>query len=166
MTRKVGGAVVQGTDLHVITVTPVLTSSTDDSYVANDYIGTSTTPITFAGVVDKDGASGFILGAALVDDDLQSVAGELWLFDTTFAPPADSAAWTISDAIAATCIGVIPFSTYYASALNSVSQGIPEAPLPFKCGSSVNDIYGAFVTRGAPNYTIGGLTFRLFTVES
>ena len=167
MTRKVGGAHLGGTDLHVITVTPVLTNSTDDDYVANDFVGTSLTAMTFAGVVDKDGASGFVLGATLIDDDLQSVAGELWLFDTLFTPStSDSVAWTVTDAIMDTFIGVVPFSTYYASAANSASNGVPAFPLPFKCGSSVNDIYGVFVTRGAPNYTIGGLTFRLYTVEA
>ena len=166
MTRQIGGASQSGTDMHISTVTPVLTSSTDDSYVANDFIGTSTLPITFENVVEANGRSGFILGCTLIDDALQSVVGELWLFDTTFTAPADSAAWTVTDAFMETFIGVIPFSTYYASAANSASQGIPAAPLPFKCGSAVNDIYGAFVTRGAPNYDIDSLTFRLYTVEA
>ena len=164
MTRKVGGAHLGGTDLHVITVSPVLTVAA--TYVANDYVGTSTDPMDFEGVVDKNGASGFILGATLIDYALQSVAGELWLFDTTVVPPADSAAWTITDAESATLIGVIPFSTYYASAANSVSNGTPANPLPFKCGSAVNDIYGCFVTRGAPAYASLDLTFRLYTVEA
>ena len=164
MTRQVGGASMSGTDMHISTNTPVLTVAA--TYVANDYIGTSATPMTFADVVEKNGRSGFILGCTLVDYALQSVAGELWLFDTTVTPPADSAAWSISDAHAKTCIGVIPFSTYYASALNSVSQGIPAAPIPFKCGAAVNDIYGCFVTRGAPAYVSLDLTFRLYTVES
>ena len=163
MTQSIGGLEITGTSMHVVNATPVLTVAA--TYVANDYVGTSGAPITFSDVVDENGFSGFILGCQLIDYALQSVAGELWLFDTTVTPPADSAAWTISDAHAKTCIGVIPFSTYYASALNSVSQGIPAAPIPFKCGAAVNDIYGCFVTRGAPAYASLDLTFRLYTVE-
>ena len=141
-----------------ITVTPTL--SVAASYVANDYIGTSDTPMTFAAAALTAGGSGLIVSAILVDYALQSVAGELWLFDTTITTPSDSAAWSITDAMAKTCVGVIPFSTYYASALNSISHG-DLLPRAFKCASGSTSLFGAFVTRGAPSYSTGDLTFRL-----
>ena len=140
-------------------VTPVLTVAA--TYAANDYVGTSATAMVFADCARGINGTGVVVGCSLVDKALQSVAGELWLFDTAVTPPADSAAWTLSDAHAATLIGVIPFSTYYASALNSVSNGVPAYPLPFKCLSSSASIYGCFVTRGAPAYASLDLTFRL-----
>ena len=151
---------IGATDTKLISVTPVLTSSTDNNYATGDYIGTSLTPMTFA-VVDKEGGSGKVIGCVLIEDAHQHLAGELWLFDTTIVTPADSAAWTITDAEAATCIGVIPFATYYNSALNSVSVGVPTAPLAFKCASDSKSIYGAYVSRDAPDLDIDSLTFRL-----
>ena len=110
---QVGG---EGT---TVTVNPVLTVA--GAYIAGDFVGTSAAAIAFANAVRVAGGSGVIESAVLIDAALQSASCELWLFDTAVTPPADNAAWTISDGNAATCIGVIPFSTYYASALNSVS---------------------------------------------
>jgi hypothetical protein len=132
------------------------------AYVANDFVGTSATPMTFADCARVNGGSGRIVGALLMDKVIASVAGELWLFDTAVTPPNDSAAFAISDAHAARCIGVIPFSTYYASANNSVSPK-PDQNIPFTCLGGSKDLYGCFVTRGAPAY-VGAtdLVFRLF----
>lgn len=148
-----------------IDVTPTLTVAA--TYVANDFVGTTNTPMTFAGAARVAAGSGYVVGAALIDGLLQSVAGELWLFDTAPAGlGADSAAFTITDADAARLIGVVPFSTYYASALNSVSNGtFPNGALPFKCPAGATSIFGAFVTRGAPVYTGTPLTFRLLITQ-
>jgi hypothetical protein len=143
---------------ELVTNQPVLTVHA--TYVANDYIGTSAVAMTFSNVVMRPGGTGTIVSAMLVDYALQSVAGELWLFDTAVTPPNDSSTWTISDAHAATCIGVIPFSTYYASAVNSVCP-VTNAGIAFKCASGSKDIYGCFVTRGAPAYASLDLVFRL-----
>ena len=141
-----------------VTVNPVLTVA--GAYIAGDFVGTSATALIFANAARVAGGSGVIKSAMLIDAALQSIACELWLFDTNVAPPADNAAWTISDAHAATCIGVIPFSTYYASALNSVSNGIvPNGGIGFSAVATT--IWGALVTRGAPTYATLNLTVRL-----
>ncbi len=144
------------------------TLTTAGAQHANDFVGTDHTMITFAGCARILGGTGLIIGAELVDGDLQSVAGELWLYDTLTALEAgadDNAAFTITDAVAKTCIAVIPFSTYYASALNSVSFGVPAFSIPFVCGSASKDLYGTFVTRGAPTYTTNVPYFRLFIIQ-
>lgn len=145
-----------------IDVTPTLTVAA--AYVANDYIGTSGTAMTFTNAARVNNGTGVIIGAVLVDYALQSVAGELWLFDTIPTPPADSAAWSIADTDALRCIGVIPFSTYYASALNSVSPSGPLA-IAFQTLPASRNLYGCFVTRGAPAYASGDLTFRLRVLQ-
>ena len=142
---------------------PVLTVAA--TYVANDYVGTSAVAMSFENCARVVNGTGAVLGCELIDTALQSVAGELWLFNTPVTPPDDSAAWTISDAHAKTSIGVIPFSTYYASALNSISNGAPAYPLPFKCISSTATLYGCFVTRGAPAYASLDLTFKLCILQ-
>jgi hypothetical protein len=146
-----------------IVVTPVLTVA--GAYVANDYVGTSGVAMTFAGAARLPGGTGFIQSAVLVDAVAASVVGELWMFDTIPTPPADSAAWTITDAMALGCIGIIPFATYYASAINSVAfyQGYP---LGFKCLAGSTNIYGCFVTRGAPAYAAtGDISFKIVTLQ-
>ena len=145
-----------------ITVTPTLTSAGQAvAYHANDYVGTDHVAMTFADAVRVNGGSGIIESVILEDDALQSASTELWLFDTLPAGlPDDNAAFTITDASAKTLIAVIPFVTYYASALNSASdaKAIGKA---FNAAAGVHDIYGVLVTRGTPTYLSGCLTIRL-----
>ena len=135
----------------------VVTMTSASSYVTGDYVGADGVALVFAGAASQLG-TGTIVSAVLIDAAVQSISAELWLFDSIPTPPADSAAWTVSDADAAHCIGVIPFATYYASAANSLSfaQGIG---LGYK--TSNNTIYGCLVTRGSPTYTSECLTVRL-----
>lgn len=148
----------------VIIVTPTLT--THATYAANDFVGTDATPMEFAGCARINAGHGRIVGAALIDYALQSIACELWLFATTVTPPADSAAWTIFDADALKCVGVIDLTTYRASALNSISQGEHSyLPMPFKCGAGSTSLFGCLVTRGAPTYASGDVSIRLTVVQ-
>ena len=153
-----------GAHTLIISVTPTLTVHA--TYVADDYVGTSGVPMDFATAARVPGGSGGVIGATLIGYALQQIPCELWLFDTAPTPPADSAAWSISDADSAKCIGVIPFSTYYASALNCVSNGqIPNGVIPFKAAGGDQSIFGCLVTRGAPAYADGDLTVRLSVVQ-
>ena len=146
-----------------VDVTPTLTVA--GAYAANDFVGTSATAMTFAGCARVDGGYGMIYHVELVDYAKQSIAGELWLFNTAPAGlPVDNAAFTITDAAAKQCIGVVPFNTYYASALNSVSP-VGNLTIGFKCLPASTSLYGVFVTRGAPTYATGDLTFRLICVQ-
>lgn len=146
----------------LITVTPTLTVAAN--YAAGDFVGTSATASTITGAARIDGGSGAITGIELIDGDVQSVAGELWLFDASVTPPVDSAAWSISDADALKLIRVVPFSTYYASALNSVSNS-DNLYIQFACAADSKDLYCCFVTRGAPTYTSGKLSFRITIIQ-
>jgi hypothetical protein len=139
-----------------IEVTPTLTVHA--TYVSGDYVGTSGVAMAFTSALLVSGQRYFVQSAMLIDRALASIAGELWLFDTIPTPPADSAAWTISDAHAARCVGVIPFSAYYASAANSVAQQATN-PVSFKALGTT--LYGCYITRGAPALASGDLTFRL-----
>jgi hypothetical protein len=143
---------------QVIKVTPTLTVHA--SYVTGDYVGTSASAMEFASASNIGEWTGTIVDAVLIDYAVQSIATELWLFSSAPTPPADSAAWSISDADAAKCIGVVAFpaASYYASALNSVCRA-GNVVMPFKATSG--SIYGCLVTRGSPTYADGDLTVRL-----
>lgn len=144
----------------VVSATPVLTVAA--TYASGDFVGTSATPITFADCALAPNGSGWITSAEFIDGSAAAgVAAELWLFDTTFTPPADSAAWTITDAEAKTCIMIIPFSVYAASAANCVAMG-DNLPRKFKCASGTAALFGAIVTRGAPAYASLDVTIRLY----
>ena len=156
--------VYHGGGLVRVTNSPVLTVAAN--YVANDYVGTNSVPMTFANCARVVGGSGYIISALLVDYALQSVSTELWLFSATVTPPLDSAAWTITDAHSALCIGVIPFTTYYASAVNSVSMGTINNPIGFVCAAASQDLYGCLVTRGAPAYASLDLTVKLGIMQN
>ena len=163
--KLIGGADV-GSDIIGVVVSPATLVSANPvltvagAYGANDYVGTSAAAMAFANAVRVAGGTGVIHSAVLIDAALQSLPLELWLFDTNITPPNDNAAWTLTDAHAATCIGVIPFSTYYASALNSVSvqSGLG---IGFKAAAGATGIWGVLVTRGAPTYASLDLTVKL-----
>ncbi len=148
-----GGGMVIGSSKVGIPVTPTLDTN---AYASGDCL--HTTVMTFANAVAVAGGSGTITKLVIVDNDLQSAAGELWLFAATVTPAAANAAHSISDGDAALCIGVIPFGPYYASALNSVSVNASVSLPIILTGTS---LFAIAVTRGAPTYTASGLTFKL-----
>jgi hypothetical protein len=139
-----------------VTANPVLTVA--GAYIAGDYVGTSAAAIEFEDAVRASGGSATIKSVVVIDKALQSIAGELWLFDAAVTPPADNAPWSITDLDAAHLIGIIPISTYYASALNSVAQ---EHSTLIQFTASGTSIFGCFVTRGTPTYASLDLIFKL-----
>lgn len=141
-----------------VTITPTIGAG---SYVSGDYVGVSGVSTEVPNCARVNGGSFFVIAAVLLDKAKASVAGELWFFDAPVTPPADSAAWSLSDADMAHCLGVIPFSTYYASALNSISQ-IDSGRFKFQCTALTKSVWCCFVTRGAPAYSTGDLVIRLF----
>ena len=136
----------------VVSATPTLDTSI---YAAGDSLHTAA--IEFAAAVRVSAGTGRVRKVVVVDKDLQSAAGELWLFSATVTPAAANAAHSISDADAALCVGVIPFGTYYASALNSISVASPD--LPIKCAAT--SLFGILVTRGTPTHSAAGLVVSL-----
>ena len=148
-----------------VTVTPVLTVA--GLYASGDYVGTSATAMDFTPMARVAAGSGLIMRAVLVDDSAQTVPCELWLFHTAPAGlPADNAAFTITDADALNLIAVIPFDTYYASALNTVSIGeLTNGHAPFVCAAADQSLFGVLVTRGAPTYATGQLHVTLLAAQ-
>jgi len=112
---NVGGFTAYSTSAVVFTDT--------NARATGDYCGTDTIPQAFTSVVRTSGGTGIIKSIAITDyTTTAAVALELWLFSATVTIPADNAAWTITDAHALTCLGVIPIATskWYASAANKI----------------------------------------------
>jgi hypothetical protein len=122
----------------------------------------------FTNVARVNGGTFLLPGAKVIDKALQNVSMELWLFDSQITPPADSAAWSISDADMGHVIAIIPFTSYYASALNSVSLGVNSFTGPYKCAAGTTSVWGCAVLRGAPvvGFATLDLTFKLHSLQN
>lgn len=160
-----GEAMLGKTGVQVVQIdcSPVLTVHAN--YATGDYVGTSGVPIVIPEAARVNGGSGRFKSIMIIDKANAKVAGELWFFDDTITPPADSAAWSITDADAMKCIGVVAIgASYYASALNAVAQDHTNN-IGFKCALTSRNIYACFVTRGAPTYADGDLVFRFNIIQ-
>lgn len=149
-----------GNTLITVTATPTLDTSV---YASGDVLHTANIQFNVGAHV---GGTGYIVGLNVVDKDAQGSAGELWLFSAPLAGSyTANAAWALSDADAALCVGVIPFGSYFlggtAGTLNQVSVNgtVRQA---FTCGAQTTLLYGRLVTRGTPTYTASGLIVNLF----
>ncbi len=142
-----------------VTATPTLDTN---AYATGDCLHTAV--ITLTGAASQTAGTGTVTKLTVIDNDLQSAAGECWLFDSAVTPAAANAAHSISDGDAAHCVGVIPFGPYYASALNSVSVN-GTVRLTFKTAAADANLYAILVTRGAPTYTASGLTIALIVSQ-
>lgn len=141
-----GAHVVPRATVVEVTATPTIDTAI---FASGDIL--HSTIITFSGAVRANGGTGTIVGFSVFDYDLEQSPLELWLFSSSVTIPAANAAWSVSDADAANCLGVLPSGVYYASALNAVATANPVHP--FKAGAGTTSIYGALVTRGTPTYT-------------
>lgn len=143
-------------------VTSTITMSVAGAYATGDYMGTSTTPQSFASAVRTSGGTGIIKSIFISDKITNAnVAMELWLFSATFTAPTDNAAFAITDAEALTVLGVIPIGTssWYASSNNQVyfdgNLSIPIKP-------AATSLFYALVARDTtPAFTSLDLTIGL-----
>lgn len=149
--------VASGTPFNVsdatVNITVSVTLTVGATYASGDFVGTSATPISFANAVRTSGGSA-TLRAVTISDPAASTAAvlELWLFNATVTPPADSAAWNLSDADGLKCVGVlsIPTTAQFLSSVTGVLH-LNNLQLQYHCAATT--LFGALVTRGSPTYT-------------
>lgn len=137
-------------------------------YSTGDYMGTTTTPQSFANVTRTAGGGTGIIKSIMISDKLTTanVAMELWIIDRTFTAPTDNAAWDLSDANMLFVQAVIPLSTsnWYSS---SAGQVYFDGTLnyPIKPNAS-NTVYYALVARGTtPSFTSQDLTITISVLQ-
>lgn len=150
---------------NILTTSVVFTDT--NARATGDYCGTDTTPQAFANIVRGNGGTGIIKSIRITDyTTTTAVALELWIFSQTFIAPADNAAWTITDAMADTCLGVIPIVTtkWYASAANKIYS---DDTLNIIIKPSVTSLFYAIVARGTtPAWTTAvGLSIGLGVIQ-
>ena len=147
--QLVAGEAVIGKTVGVSTIVTSAVVFTDtNARATGDYCGTDTTPQSFANAVRVSGGTGVIKSVRITDyTTTAAVDLELWLFSATFTAPADNAAWTISDAEALTCLGVIPLPAdkWYASGANKVFS---DDTLGMVIKPAATSLFYAIVARG------------------
>jgi hypothetical protein len=124
-------------------------------YSSGDALGF---PFLIADTVSFPKEAVFLQSISLVDTSKQSASVELVLFNHQFTPTADNAAFAATDAdMAKYCLRVIPFSTYYSYAENSIAT---EPALNIAVGRL--PLWGQLVSKGTPTYlSVSALTLRL-----
>ena len=164
--NNIGDVDLTASELHIgevgaktiqVDMIPIITGG--GAYISGDYVGESAAYTSIPGCSRVLGGTGVIKSAILIDKAKQSLPLEVWIFDAPFTPPADNAPWSISDADAQGLIGILEFSSYFATALNSISQ-VHFPLIGFKCKAGVNSLYMAMVTRGAPTYASQELSVK------
>ena len=128
-----------------VSVTPTITAA--GIYASGDAVGGL---LTFANAARVSGGSIVIEAATIIDNDSEVATLELILFDQTFTPTADNAAFDPTDADLANVIGVVPFSTYQTFADNSITH---RSALGLACKLAGTSLFGQLVVRGTPTYT-------------
>jgi len=150
-----------GYDVIQITITPTISTGI---YAAGDALGGL---LTFANAVRSVGGSGIVTKVVIIDRDQERAATDLVLFNQTFTPTADNAAFDPSDADLANCIGYIDVAaTDYANFVdNSVAAKSSGLRMPFPITLVGTSLFGQMVTRGTPTYTaVNDITVKL-TIE-
>lgn len=145
-TKNTTNRVVSGIDRVLVSSNVGMTVA--GSYSTGDYIGTSTTPQSFANAVRDTGVTSLIKSITISDKQSASaVAMELWLFSASFTAPTDNAAWNMTGATGQTCLGVIPLPTtkWYAS---SASKVYSDDTLNIVIKPSATSLFYALVARG------------------
>ncbi len=144
-------------------VTSTITMSAAGAYATGEYMGTSTTPQSFAAASRVASGTGVIKSIFISDKITNAnVVMELWLFSDAFVAPTDNAAWAISDTEQLTFLGAIDIvTTGWKANVNGQVYYDGTICIPIKLGST-KALWYALVARGTtPAFTSGDLTIGL-----
>lgn len=144
-------------DIDVKTVTLSLDTS---AYTAADVLA-DTQVITDA--VRHPGGSCKLISLTVLDKDDQTAAAmDLYFLDSNVSLGTENGAIAITDADAASILGVVPIASGdFKDLINSKLACIKNIGLLLKAASASSDLYIAAVTAGTPTQTASGIVVRL-----
>lgn len=147
-------------DTMSILVSPTLASP--GPYLAGDYVGPGgAVGITVPGAAAIANGGGTIQSLLVIDQDNQGAQMDLYAFvASAWNPPADNAPWSLTDASAALCCGMVSVNSYinYGNGQWGFAT-FPYGAIPFTADGT--NLYLGIVLRGPATYTAGGLKLRL-----
>lgn len=118
-------------------------------YSAGDQYGDV---MTLPSVVAANNGYGVITAITLIDDGDVIVGTELWVFTDAVTEAADNAAFSFSDADLLKLVPGFPLSLPVATdASTGRAASVPNLWLPFRSGTTHDDLMGYLVCRGAHN---------------
>lgn len=148
--------------IRKLEVTPTISTLI---YAAGDAVGGL---MEFPFAIGYPGKTGRIVGIEIVDKAAQAAAMTLQLFDRTFTPTADNAAYAPSDADAANAVGNIAVAAadYAGGTLNKIATK-GDLSIPFQLPSNGTSLFGQLFTQGTPTYaSASDLIVKLFVEEA
>lgn len=128
----------------VIGPVPVPVTVFASAYASGDAFGNK---FVLEGVPEE----GTISNVLFFDRDDEGLSKELVLFKADFTGTADDAAFAVTDADMANCIGVVSITNFYNFGANQIGQGTPA--LSYR--SPAKRLWCQMVTRGADNIAAG-----------
>ena len=131
-----------------ITISQTPTISAAAIYASGDAVGGL---LTFANAARFSGGGGISKNIIIIDDDKESGALELWLFNQTFTATADNAPWDPSDTDLENCIGVI--STVNGDWFAAADNQVADIEVSKRYDLTGTSMFGQLVTRGTQTYT-------------
>jgi hypothetical protein len=158
-----GGTTFVGTvgyDVFEVSITPTITAG---AYTAGDALGGR---LEFVGVVRTAGGGGTIEKVVIIDNAVQSAPIDLVLFNQTFTPTADNAAFDPSDADLQNCIGYVSVAnTDYAefndNAVASKCSGL-QMPFEYVLAAGGSSLFGQLVIRVGDTYAaVNDITIKI-----
>lgn len=140
-------------DLQRLQQAITFTGNPPTAYVSGDTFGAL---VSLTGAARVTGGGGVITGVTI--NSFSDVIGtfDVVFFDSTVTLPADSAAFTLSDADSLKVIGIVPLSGSYDLGVNRVAQCFNLA-VPYVCSGSTT-LYAGIITRSA--YTLVASDFQ------
>lgn len=124
-----------------------------NAYAANDSVTDSTsapTVLTFSNMARASGGTGLITDAVFIDESNPGTVGsfDLMLYDTTFTPTNDNAAFNPSTTIQRTFVGQIPFNQQIVAGSTSQAYHARGLNIAFTTVGSAN-LFGQIVARNS-----------------
>lgn len=157
--------------LKMVRVTPVIDTN---AYTAKDQLGDI---MSITGAAAITGGGGLVRGVTLLDKtQAQRAAIDLYFFSASVTLAANNAAFTLSDADAALCVGSLQIASgNYATTMpgtptnsnafiplwtTATSTGVA---MPYVCAATT--LFCAAVVQGTPTYAVGDLVFTFFVEQ-
>jgi len=141
------------------TIIDLLASADTSAFASGDVIADTQ---VLAACVRANDEAGVLHSLVLIDGDDQGAAFDVYILSSNVAMGTENSAPSISDANAASILGIVPVTTADWKDLGGVRVALlKNLGIPVKPASGTDDLYVAIVNgTGTPTYTASGIVGR------
>lgn len=125
------------------------TQYTASDEVSNNAAQASAVPLHFANVVSANGATGYVVHAALEisSKNVTNASFRLYLFNAAPVMVGDNVAYSLLHAERAARVGFIDFTLTSEGGSSDCAEGEDTIKRAFKCGAASKDLWGVLVAK-------------------